>query len=275
MSARILIIEDNATNLELMVYLFRAFGYDPVTARDGEAGLEAVHREPFDLVICDVQMPGVDGYELARRLKGHPTFRSIPLVAVTAMAMVGDRDRALAAGFDGYIAKPINPETFIKQVESFVRLRPEEQARRPEPAPPAPPKASTLAQSAPPRTRILLVDNSPVNHDLMRSIVEPFGYEIVSAKSVADGLERARQEPPELILSDLHLPEASGYDLLQAVRKDPQLRALPFIFISSTSWPEREVADGLSRGADAFLSRPVDPQEVLHRLEESLKKART
>jgi two-component system cell cycle response regulator len=275
MSARILIIEDNATNLELMVYLFRAFGYDPVTARDGEAGLEAVHREPFDLVICDVQMPGVDGYELARRLKGHPTFRSIPLVAVTAMAMVGDRDRALAAGFDGYIAKPINPETFIKQVESFVRLRPEEQARRPEPAPPAPPKASTLAQSAPPRTRILLVDNSPVNHDLMRSIVEPFGYEIVSAKSVADGLERARQAPPDIILSDLHWPEASGYDLLQAVRKDPKLRALPFIFISSTSWPEREVADGLSRGADAFLSRPVDPQEVLHRIEESLKKART
>jgi two-component system cell cycle response regulator len=275
MSARILIIEDNATNLELMVYLFRAFGYDPVTAADGEAGLEAVHREPFDLVICDVQMPGVDGYELARRLKGHPTFRSIPLVAVTAMAMVGDRDRALAAGFDGYIAKPINPETFIKQVESFVRLRPEEQARRPEPAPPAPPKASTLAQSAPPRTRILLVDNSPVNHDLMRSIVEPFGYEIVSAKSVADGLERARQAPPDIILSDLHWPEASGYDLLQAVRKDPKLRALPFIFISSTSWPEREVADGLSRGADAFLSRPVDPQEVLHRIEESLKKART
>jgi two-component system cell cycle response regulator len=181
----------------------------------------------------------------------------------------------LAAGFDGYIAKPINPETFIKQVESFVRLRPEEHARRPEPAPPAPPKASTLAHSAQPRTRILLVDNSPVNHDLMRSIVEPFGYEIVSAKSVADGLERARQAPPDLILSDLHLPEASGYDLLQAVRKDPKLRALPFIFISSTSWSEREVADGLSRGADAFLSRPVDPQEVLHRLEESLKKVRT
>jgi two-component system cell cycle response regulator len=275
MSARILVIEDNATNLELMVYLFRAFGYDPVTAADGEAGLEAVHREPFDLVICDVQMPGVDGYELARRLKGHPTFRSIPLVAVTAMAMVGDRDRALAAGFDGYIAKPINPQTFIKQVESFLRLRPAEQVRRPEPAPPAPPKASTLTQPAPPRTRILLVDNSPVNHDLMRSIVEPFGYEIVSAKSVADGLERARQAPPDIILSDLHWPEASGYDLLQAVRKDPKLRALPFIFISSTSWPEREVADGLSRGADAFLSRPVDPQEVLHRLEESLKKART
>jgi two-component system cell cycle response regulator len=275
MSARILVIEDNATNLELMVYLFRAFGYDPVTAADGEAGLEAVHREPFDLVICDVQMPGVDGYELARRLKGHPTFRSIPLVAVTAMAMVGDRDRALAAGFDGYIAKPINPQTFIKQVESFLRLRPEEQVRRPEPAPPAPPKASTLAQPAPPRTRILLVDNSPVNHDLMRSIVEPFGYEIVAAKSVAEGLERARQEPPELILSDLHLPEASGYDLLQAVRKDPTLRSLPFIFISSTSWSEGEVAEGLSRGADAFLSRPVDPQVVLQRLEESLKKART
>jgi two-component system cell cycle response regulator len=275
MYARILIIEDNPTNLELMVYLFHAFGYEPVTAADGEAGLEALHREPFDLVICDVQMPGVDGYEVARRLKGHPTFRSIPLVAVTAMAMVGDRDRALAAGFDGYIAKPINPETFIKEVESFVRLRPEEHAPRPEPAPIAPPKAWTPAQSPKRRTRILLVDNSPVNQDLMRSVVEPFGYELVSATSMAEGLERAHREPPDVILSDLHMPEASGYDLLQAVRKDPKLRALPFIFISSSSWPEPEVAEGLTRGADAFLSRPVDPQVVLQRLEESLKKART
>jgi two-component system cell cycle response regulator len=275
MSARILVIEDNATNLELMVYLFHSFGYEPVTAGGGEAGLEALHRQPFDLVICDVQMPGVDGYEVARRLKGHPTFRSIPLVAVTAMAMVGDRDRAVAAGFDGYIAKPINPETFIKQVEAFLLLKPEEPARRPEPEPAASGKAPV--PTAPPRRRrrILLVDSSPVNHDVMRSTLKPLGYDVVSARSVVEGLERARREPPDVILSDLFMPEASGYDLLQAVRKDPKLRELPFIFISSSSWPEREVAEGLSRGADAFLSRPVDPQVVLQRLEECLRKART
>jgi two-component system cell cycle response regulator len=273
MSARVLLIEDNATNLELMVYLFRSFGYQPVTVANGEAGLEAVHREPFDLVICDVQMPGVDGYEVARQLKSHPKFRSIPLVAVTAMAMVGDRDRALAAGFDGYIAKPINPETFIKQVESFLRMKPADRAPEPAPAPPA--KASTPPRSPTPRTRILLVGDSPVSQDLMRSMLEPFGYEIVSAKSVPDGLERARQELPDLMLSDLHLPEASGYDLLDSVRKDPKLCGMPFVFISSTSWSEREVAEGLSRGADGFLSRPVDPRVLRQRLEECLQKART
>ena len=275
MGARILVIEDNATNLELMVYLLRAFGYAPVTAAGGEAGLEAIHRERFDLVICDVQMPGLDGYEVARRLKAHPSFRIIPLVAVTAMAMVGDRDRALAAGYDGYIAKPINPETFIKQVEAFLPHRIADSASPAEsPAAPAA-KERAPQQALPRRTRILLVDNSPVNHDLMRSTLEPFGYEITSAKSVQEALERTERDVFDVILSDLHMPKATGYDLLQAVRRSPKLKALPFIFISSTFWPDREVAEGMARGADAFISRPVDPQVLLQRLEECLQRTRT
>jgi CheY-like chemotaxis protein len=269
-AARVLVIEDNPTNLELMVYLLRAFGYAPVTAANGEAGIEAIHREPFDLVICDVQMPGVDGYEVARRLKGHPSFRGLPLVAVTAMAMVGDRDRALAAGYDGYIAKPINPQTFVRQVEAFLRLPPDIDADEPRPVAAPPPEAP--APNRPPRRRILLVDNSPVNHDLMRSTLEPFGYEVVSASSVAEGLERARREPPDLILSDLHMPAASGYDLLEEVKKDPKLRGLPFVFISSTFWPELEVGVGMGRGADSFISRPIDPQMLLQRIADCFKK---
>src|SRR5262245_54688307 len=105
MPARILIIEDNPTNLDLMTYLLTAFGHTALTAADGEEGLEAVRREVPDLIICDVQLPQMDGYEVARWLKSHPQFRAIPLVAVTALAMVGDRDKMLAAGFDGYIAK--------------------------------------------------------------------------------------------------------------------------------------------------------------------------
>src|SRR5438128_2256088 len=100
-----------------MAYLLRIFGHTVAAAEDGRQGIEAAHREHPDLIVCDVQMPDMDGYEVARHLKSDPELRATPLVAVTALAMVGDRDRVLAAGFDGYLAKPINPETFVRQME--------------------------------------------------------------------------------------------------------------------------------------------------------------
>ena len=118
--ARVLVIEDNPTNLQLMVYLLRAFGHTPLEALDGETGLELARRESPDLVLCDIHLPGMDGFGVARQLKGHPALSGIPLVAVTALAMVGDRDRIISAGFNGYITKPIAPETFIGQVETFL-----------------------------------------------------------------------------------------------------------------------------------------------------------
>lgn len=118
--ARILVIEDNPTNLQLMVYLLQAFGHIPLEAVDGETGLDFIRRESPDLILCDIHLPGLDGFGVARQLKSHSAFNTIPLVAVTALAMVGDRDRILSAGFDGYITKPITPETFIGQVEAFL-----------------------------------------------------------------------------------------------------------------------------------------------------------
>jgi two-component system cell cycle response regulator len=123
--AHILIIEDNAANLELMTYLLDAFGHIVRVAYDGAEGLAAIQADAPDVIICDVQLPKVDGFEVARRLKNNPALCHIPLVAVTALAMVGDRDRILAAGFDGYIAKPIEPEHFVHQVEAFLPAAPE------------------------------------------------------------------------------------------------------------------------------------------------------
>lgn len=119
--ARFLVIEDDPNNLELMSYLLRAFGHRVLTAVDGAAGLALVRLEAPDLIVCDVQLPKVDGRTVASQLKADPGLRCIPLVAVTALAMVGDREKVLAAGFDGYIAKPLDPETFVPQVESFLR----------------------------------------------------------------------------------------------------------------------------------------------------------
>jgi two-component system, cell cycle response regulator DivK len=120
MAKRILVIEDNPVNLELLSDLLEAFGYTVLSARDGVKGIEMVRQEKLDLIICDIQMPGMDGYEVAAYLKRDPMLSRIPLVAVTALAMVGDRERVLSSGFDGYIDKPIAPELFRKQVETFM-----------------------------------------------------------------------------------------------------------------------------------------------------------
>jgi len=197
MSARILIVEDNTDNLKLMSYLLKASGYQLFTAMDGEEALETVTRERPDLVVCDVQIPKIDGYGVAQRLKNHPALRSIPLVAVTALAMVGDRDKMLSAGFDGYISKPLIPQTFVKQLEAFLNAEERRPPRTPHKNVPETPRAPS---NQPHKATILVVDDSRVNLNLVRSTLEPFGYSVVAAQSVQEGLSVARQQRPDLIL---------------------------------------------------------------------------
>src|SRR5438132_4844774 len=104
-----------------MTYLLKSFAHLPVVARDGEEALEIVRREPFDLILCDLQLPKLDGYAFARQVRSDPALSKIPLVAVTAFAMVGDRDKVLAAGFDDYLSKPIVPRTFVPKGKPFLR----------------------------------------------------------------------------------------------------------------------------------------------------------
>jgi two-component system cell cycle response regulator len=258
--ARILIIEDNPANLELMTYLLSAFGHTVLTAEDGHRGLEAARGERPDLIVCDVQLPDMDGHEVARWLKSDPQMCATPLVAVTALAMVGDRDRVLAAGFDGYLAKPINPEKFVRQMETY--LRPDfvacgvwRVAREEE--------SSARATRHAPRAAILVVDNLPVNLELARSILEPSGYKVITAGSMAEGLARAREAPCDLILSDVCMSGGTGFDFIRAVKADPRLRAIPFVFITSTMLDEQDRARGLALGAARFILRPIDPEAFL------------
>jgi CheY-like chemotaxis protein len=128
MAARILIIEDNAANLELARYLLEARGYSTLLATDGGQGLRTARTERPDLVLCDLQMPVMDGYEVIGQLRNDPLLRDVVAIAVTAFSMRGDRDAVLSAGFDGYVSKPINPERLVEQIEAY--LRPELRAER-------------------------------------------------------------------------------------------------------------------------------------------------
>lgn len=267
MPARILIIEDNQTNLDLMIYLLNAFGYAPTAAPDGETGCEVALGQTPDLIICDVHLPGIDGYEVVRRLKSNNDLSEVPVIAVTALAMVGDRDKVLAAGFDGYIPKPIMPETFVEQVESF--LRPGQHSHLTPSEAVAEPNHSAMPTN---RATVLVVDNSPVNIEFARHLLEHFGYTVIAAPDVKSALALARQSVPDLILSDINMDGGSGFDLIKDVKANSQLSDVPFIFITSTYTDPECRAEGLALGADKFLMRPLEPQLLLDEIESCLRK---
>jgi len=119
MSARILLIEDNTVNMEMMVYLLKAFQYVPLLAYNGKDGLEIAKRELPDLILCDIRLPGWDGYDVVRRLKEDPSLSETPVLAITVVGGVNHQEQLLAAGFDGYVDKPIEPESFVAQIEKL------------------------------------------------------------------------------------------------------------------------------------------------------------
>jgi two-component system cell cycle response regulator DivK len=118
---RILVIEDNAMNLKLVRDVLQFSGYDVAEARSGEEGVELAGERTPDLILMDLQLPGIDGVEALRLLRANPATRAVPVVAVTAFAMKKDRSRALLAGFDGYVEKPISVRALPSQVKSFLR----------------------------------------------------------------------------------------------------------------------------------------------------------
>ena len=123
MNAKILLIEDNEQNRYLATFLLEGNGFTVAHAFDGPAGLERARRERFDLILLDIQLPGMDGYAVARALRSDRAFDGVPIVAVTSYAMAGDRERILAEGCDGYIEKPIDPETFAASIAGHLNAR--------------------------------------------------------------------------------------------------------------------------------------------------------
>lgn len=117
MSRSILLIEDNEQNRYLLTFLLEQSGYRVVAVADGHRGIEAAQASAFALILLDIQLPTMDGYAVARALRRFEALRATPIVAVTSYAMPGDREKALEAGCTGYIEKPINPETFVAEME--------------------------------------------------------------------------------------------------------------------------------------------------------------
>jgi two-component system cell cycle response regulator len=269
MGAHILVIEDNEASLDLMAYLLNAFGHTTIAARDGGLGLVRARAGGVDLILCDIQLPKMDGLAIARAIRSDAQTASVPLVAVTALTSLDDEERILAAGFDGWIAKPTAPERFVGQVELFL---------------PASLRCACVRTSVPGpgqrvdswrsrrSTHVLVVDDAVANVTLTRSVLEPCGYRVSTASSVEAALSSAAAAPPDLILADLCMPQKNGLDLLAAVKRDPALDSIPFVMISSAPATDQERAVAVAHGACGFILRPIEPAVFIDEIEDCLRK---
>ena len=257
--ARILVVEDSPDIRVLVRMLLEAAGHQVTTASDGRAGVEAVRAERPDLVLMDLSLPVLSGWEAAKEIKEDPAIASIPVVAVTAHAMHGDRERALAAGCDGFIPKPIDEETFESLVRSYLR-RP----RADEPAPAEPPRPAI--RSAPPRAteagRILVVDDHAEVAELIRHDLESEGHEVVVARGPEQVGEVASGDRTfDLAIVDVMLGPDSGYDLTA----DLVSRANEYLPVLLVTAGEIDREKGFAAGADDFIAKPLDATELVAR----------
>lgn len=124
---RILLIEDNEQNRYLATFLLEQRGYAVIAARDGIRGIRSAQECGPVMILLDIQLPRMDGYAVARALRRIDALAKVPIIAVTSYAMVGDREKCLAAGCDGYIEKPIAPETFVDEIEAFRPTSPDQE----------------------------------------------------------------------------------------------------------------------------------------------------
>ena len=120
MAKRILVVEDQEDNRQILRDLLANAGYDMIEAEDGEQGVAAANNERPDLILMDIQLPVMDGYEATRRIRTDPDMKSVPIIAVTSYALAGDEDKALAAGCDGYVSKPYSPRELLAKVRTYL-----------------------------------------------------------------------------------------------------------------------------------------------------------
>jgi two-component system cell cycle response regulator len=271
---QILIIEDNKTNRELMVYLLNTFGYSTCEAGNGRLGFEMAKKMSPQLIICDIQVPELDGYGVIRELRQDETLRGIPVVAVTASAMVGDRDRILAAGFDGYMPKPITAETFISELEKFLPADQRATARDAAATAASARRRKIRVKSAAEESRgtLVVVDDVPENLEFARSTLQPSGYAVFTTNNVGSAMALMREKKPDALLCDLHMHPFDGLDLLDRIRSDSDLRRIPGGILSSTSTDPASGAHCVERGAAHFIRRPIEPEMLLAELDKMLTK---
>lgn len=258
-SKSILYIEDNIDNRTLIRRLLNAEGYEVTEAGSASEGINLLNSIKPALILMDINMPDQDGYSLTAQIRKMPGFAEIPIVALTANVMRGDRERSLEAGCDGYIQKPIDVDIFPQQLERYIirknsLINPLQEISSPPPQPVVPQRIV-----APSDCTVLVVEDNVSNFVLIARMLghlgihcewKTSGYEVLE---FADTISRI-----DLILMDIRLPYENGYSALQKIRTSEKLKNVPIIAVTAEASQE-ELEKARSSGFSGFLGKPLDP----------------
>ncbi len=253
----VLVVEDNANNMKLFRDLLQFNGYTVLEAETAEKGLQILDSEKPGLILMDIQLPDQDGLSATRTIKQNPDLKDIPVLALTAYAMEGDKDRCLEAGCDGYISKPIETASFIRMVNEHMSHGGDSDAE-------------PLRAPKPYRHKLLIVDDEPMNLKLLEAMIPGESYELIRANNGAEALEKAAEIVPDVILLDIMMPDIDGLEVTKRLKDNNRLKAIPIILVTALDGNESKIK-GLNAGAEEFLHKPVRAVELLARINSMLK----
>jgi PAS domain S-box-containing protein len=265
----ILVIDDNAMNLNIAQDLLEHTGLSVITALDAMNGIRLMKENKPSLVLLDLLMPGCDGFETLENIKKDSELQDIPIIAFTALASLEDKEKALKGGCKDIILKPINTETFIKTIQDNllspnylefkpVHIREEDEA----------PESKELGQQK--KHPILIVDDNPINVDILKEAILAMDQVAYTALSGEEAIKIISENKPDLILLDIMMPKMDGYEVLNTLKKKSGTDFIPVIIISAVNSTEERVR-GFKEGARDYITKPFEIIEVQARIESILK----
>jgi two-component system cell cycle response regulator len=277
MTARVLVIDDILPNVKLLEAKLSGEYFDVLTATSGPEGLQKAETLSPDLVLLDVMMPGMDGFEVCKRLKNNPATAHIPVVMVTALTDATDRVRGLEAGADDFLSKPVNDMALMARVRSLVRLKMtvDEWRIRENTANQfgfSQGKGTFLAEPSE-KARVLVIEDKPFESDKFVETLKRDEDVIMPVRSGEQGLALAQQNDFDIITVSLNLVGEDGLRLCSHLRSNERTRSVPILMVGEETDMKR-VAQGLEIGAHDYILRPVDRNELLARVRTQIRRKR-
>jgi two-component system cell cycle response regulator len=276
MTARVLVVDDILSNVKLLEAKLTAEYFEVVSAFNGLECLAKIDEAAPDIVLLDVMMPGMDGFEVCRRIKNNPKTAHIPVVMVTALDQPSDRVAGLDAGADDFLTKPVDDAALFARVRSLVRLKMmTDELRMRETTGQSMgliDPASTLMEQSP-AGRILIIEDRPESVAWFAGALQPGGHEVASVDTFEEALVRVRGGDYDLIVVSLGMRGFDGLRLCSQLRSLPEARNVP-ILVVVTDGDRRKLNQALEMGVNDYLTRPVDKNELVARVRTQLRKKR-
>jgi len=275
MTARILIVDDLLPNLKLLEARLSAEYFDVITATSGPEALEQCRDGRCDIVLLDVMMPGMDGFEVCRRLKADPATMHIPVVMVTALDQPADRVHGLEAGADDFLTKPVDEIALIARVRSLTRLKvvlDELRARATTSANLGFKDAADETQDVGDGAKILLVEDRPSSSDRIVAALRDL-HDVEIDASPQDALFRAAENDYDMMIVSLNLTDFDALRLCSQLRSLERTRSMPILMLADTEDRTR-ILRGLDLGVNDYIMRPIDRNELIARVRTQLRRKR-